>query len=254
MNQTSIGMTPIVIGSLILFIITSLIFDQYQRGYFFTSRSSDESTFIDQALSRLATCNEHDYPRQKSLLYTLQAWTRLAHSNHIRYWLGYRTLHGYLSHNDLPPYDHELHILIMADDTALLDDLSLSNHSSIYKLETHPLWFHTSNENRPRFPSKELDLKRQNARFFDGNTNLSINIWPIYTDDHSSKHSQMLVHNLDDDNSILTPIDWTFPLEPCVFSGIQVWCPARPKQLTVSMYGDTYPYLSCINGSWINSK
>lgn len=252
-NQGSVSLVPIIFASIALFLTTSLAFDHYQRGYLFTSRSIDESVFIDQALQRIATCNNEDHSRQKSLLYTLQAWAHLANSNRIRYWLGYKTLHGYLSHNDLAPHDGELHILIMAEDTPLLINLTRENDPSDYKLQIHPQWFIRFPSQRSYFPSKGIYFKLQNARFLNQNTNLSINIWPAYLN-HSTDNSQMLAHTLDTDQSIFTPMDWTFPLEACVFSGIRVWCPARPKKLTDSMYTGGYTYLSCINGSWTNVK
>ncbi len=253
MNQLSTYMLPIILTPLILFITSSLFYDQYQRGYLFTSRSSNETIFIDRALKRIATCNEQDHPRQKSLLYTFQAWTHLARSNHIRYWLGYKTLNGYLYHHDLSPYDHDIDILMMAQDTPQLIQLINTNYSSIYKLKVHPQWFITKVSNRSYFPSEGIDFKMQNARFINQKTNISINIWPVY-DDYFDKNTLKLVHYLNFDSWILTPKDWTFPLEPCVISGIRVWCPAQAKKLTASIYGQTSTYLSCINGLWVNSK
>lgn len=253
MNQVSPDLAPIIFTSIALFLITSLAFDQYQRGYLFTTRSSNESVFIERALQRIAICNEQDHPRQKSLLYTLQTWAHLAHCNRIRYWLAYQTLHGYLLHHDLAPYDDALHILIMAEDAPLLTDLIRPDDSSNYKLQIHPQWFIKVPADRSFFPSKGIDFKLQNARFVNQKTNVSIYIWPVYPKRFGDT-SEMLLHNLNVDQSILTPIDWIFPLEPCVFSGIKVWCPARSEKLTNAIYPDGYTYPSCVNGSWTNVK
>jgi len=253
MNQANTYLLPIIFIPFTLFIVSSLIYDHYQHGYLFTSRSSHEIIFIEQALERIPICNSDDRPRQRALLYTLQAWTHLAHLHHIRYWIAYKTLAGYLQRYDLSPYDHDIDILIMAGDTPKLIELSKKNYSSIYELKVHPQWFITKVSNRSYFPSEGIDFIMQNARFIDQKNNVSINIWPMNTN-YFNKNTLMLVQNLDFDTSILFPIEWTFPLEPCVISNIRVWCPTQPKKLTASIYGQKSVYLSCINGSWVNSN
>jgi hypothetical protein len=250
MNQIKTYMLPLIFTPIILFIINSLIYDRYQRRYLFTNRSSNETIFIEQALERIPTCNEQDQSRQRALLYTLQAWSHLAHTHHIRYWIAYKTLAGYLHHYDLAPYDHDIDILIMAEDTPQLIDLKKENYSSIYKLKVHPEWFMAKASNRSYFPSEGIDFLLQNARFINQKNNVSINIWPMYL----NNNALMLVQNLYFDNWILSPVEWTFPLEPCVFSGVRVWCPAQPNKLTISIYGQTSVYPSCVNGRWVDAN
>ncbi len=50
----------------------------------------------------------------------------------------------------------------------------------------------------------------------------------------------------------LIPEEWIFPLRPCMFSGIKLWCPAQPKKLTTSIYGQIP--IHCSNGIWIGSN
>jgi hypothetical protein len=253
MNQANTYLLPIIYIPLTLFIIGSLIYDHHQRGYLFTNRSSTEPIFIEQALERIPICNSYDRPRQRALLYTLQAWTHLARSHHIRYWIAYKTLAGYLQHHDLSPYDQDIDILIMAEDTPQLIELTKTNYSSIYELKVYPQWFLTKISNRSYFPSKGINFTMQNAQFINQKNNVSINIWPMYTN-YLNENILMLVQYLDFDNWILSPKEWTFPLELCIISNIRVWCPAQPKRLTASIYEQKSIYLSCINGSWVNSN
>jgi len=154
MNHVNNYLLPIILLPFIIFIIGSLIYDHYQHGYLFTSRSSNENFFIEQALERIPICNSQDRPRQRALLHTLQAWTHLAHSHHIRYWIAYRTLAGYLRHYDLSPYDQDIDILIMAQDTLQLIELEKADYPSIYELKIHPQWFMSEVSNRSYFPSE----------------------------------------------------------------------------------------------------
>ncbi len=253
MNNVNTYLLPIILLPFIIFIIGSLIYDHYQYGYLFTSRSKHESLFIEQALERIPICNSHDRPRQRALLYTLQAWTHLAHSHDIRYWIAYKTLAGYLQHYDLSPYDQDIDVLIMAQDTPQLIELKKANYPSNYELKVHPQWFMSKVSNRSYFPSEGINFIMQNARFIDQKHNVSINIWPMYAN-YLDKNTLMLVQYLDFNNWILSPLEWTFPLEPCVISNIRIWCPAQPKRLTTSIYGQEPVYLSCINGLWVNSN
>ncbi|CAF1151506.1 unnamed protein product [Rotaria sordida] len=252
MNQVNAYFVPITFISLTSFIIGSLFYDHYQRGYLFTSRLSNETIFIEQALKRIQRCNEEDYLRQRALLYTFQTWNHLAHSHHIRYWIAYKTLASYIQHNDLSPYDDDIDIFIIYQDIPRLINLINANYSSIYELKIHPQWFITKVFNRSYTPSEIINFTIQNTRFINHKNNVSINIWPIYK--YYNKHILLFVEYHNFDNLILTPIEWIFPLEPCVFSGIRVWCPAQPKKLTASIYRQTSVYMSCINGSWIKSN
>ncbi|CAF3514896.1 unnamed protein product [Rotaria sp. Silwood1] len=251
MNQISIYLSPIILIVFTSFIIGSLLYDHYQRGYSFTSRSSNETIFIEQALKRISRCNEEDHLRQRALLYTLQTWNNLAQSYHLQYWIAYKTLAAYIQYNDLSPYDNDIDIFIMYQDIPKLLNLSNANYSSTYELEIHPQWFITEVFNRSYTPSDIIGFTIQNARFINHDNNVSINIWPIYK--YYNKHILLFVEYSDFDNLILSPIEWTFPLEPCVFSGIKIWCPAQPKKLTTTLYKQTSLFVSCINGSWIRS-
>jgi hypothetical protein len=233
-----------------LFIISVLFYEFYQFDFTLFIRSPNETALIEQALEQIPICNSHDRPRQRALLYTLQAWTHLAHSHHIRYWISHRTLIGYTQRQGPLPSDYNIDITIMATDTPQLIELKKANYSSIYKLKVHPQWFMTKASNRSYFLSEGIDFLLQNARFINQKNNVSINIWPMYL----NKNRLMLVQNLYFDNWILSPVEWTFPLEPCVFSGVRVWCPAQPNKLTISIYGQTSVYPSCVNGRWVDAN
>ena len=245
MNQTNVYFVLTIFISLILFIISSLIYDHSQRGYLFTSRASNETVFIEQALRRIPKCNAEDHSRQRALLHILQTWSHLAKSYDIQYWITYKTLVSYIQYYDLSPDDYDIDIFIMGQHTPQLIELTKINYSSIYELEIHPQWFITEISNR----SEDIDFNGQNARFINRKNNVSINIWPTYVYP-TNKRLLLLTEYRKFNNWILSPIEWTFPLEPCVFSGIRVWCPVQPKKLTTSIYGHKSMYISCTNNSW----
>ncbi len=89
-----------------LFVISVFVYELYQLDFKLLIRSSNETALIEQALEQMPTCNSYDRPRQRALLYTLQAWTHLAHSHHIRYWISHRTLTGYTQRQGPLPYDY----------------------------------------------------------------------------------------------------------------------------------------------------
>jgi hypothetical protein len=235
--------------SYVLFIISVLFYELYHFDYTLFIRSSNETALIEQALERIPICNSHDRPRQRALLYTLQAWTHLAHSHHIRYWISHRSLIGYTQRQGLLPYDYNIDITILAQDTPQIIELKKANYPSNYELKVHPQWFMSKVSNRSYFPSKGIDFIMQNARFIDQKNNVSINIWPIY---EKYPNRGVLTEYDKYDRWKSTAEEWIFPLRPCRFSGIKVWCPAQQKKLTASMYEQISKH--CSNGIWIKSN
>jgi hypothetical protein len=235
--------------SYVLFVISVFVYELYQLDFTLFIRSSNETALIEQALERIPTCNAYDRPRQRALLYTLQAWIHLAHSHHIRYWISHRTLIGYTQRQGPLPYDYNIDITIMAQDTPQLIELKKANYSSIYELKVHPQWIMVKTSNRSYFPSEGIDFKMQNARFINQNNNVSINIWPIY-----EKYPYQGILTELDNNGRWKSIaeEWIFPLRPCRFSGIKLWCPAQPQSLSASIYEQESVH--CSNGIWIKSN
>lgn len=232
------------------FLIVSLIYDHYQRGYVFTSRSSNETVFIERALKTIPTCNPEDRARQRSLLYTFRTWNRLANAHHLQYWIAHKTLAGYDQHNGLSPYDNDIDVCIMYENMRQLFDLKSKNESLLYELEIPPERFTTKNFKNTDSRSESTDFTIQNTRFINQKDNASITIWPIYKQ-YSSEHMLLVFEYPNSNNWILSPIEWIFPLEPCVFSGIKTWCPSQPKRLINSMHETMSTHVTCINGSWV---
>ncbi len=235
--------------SYMLFIISVLFYEFYQFDFTLFIRSPNETALIEQALEQIPICNSHDRPRQRALLYTLQAWTHLAHSHHIRYWISHRTLIGYTQRQGPLPSDSNIDITIMAADTPQLIELKKANYSSIYKLKVHPQWFMTKASNRSFFLSEGIDFLLQNARFINQNNNVSINIWPIY---EKSPYQGVLTEYDHYNRWASIAEEWIFPLRPCRFSGMKIWCPAQPNKLTASTYEQISVH--CSNGLWISSN
>jgi len=235
--------------SYVLFIISVLFYELYHFDYTLFIRPSNETALIEQALERIPICNSQDRPQQRALLYTLQAWTHLAHSHHIRYWISHRSLIGYTQRQGPLPYDYNIDITILAQDTPQIIELKKANYPSIYELKVHPQWFMSKVSNRSYFPSEGIDFIMQNARFINQINNVSINIWPIY-----EKYPNRGVLTEYDEYGRWKSIaeEWIFPLRPCRFSGIKVWCPAQQKKLTASIYEQISKH--CSNGIWIKSN
>jgi hypothetical protein len=232
--------------SYIIFTISVLFYELYEYDFTLFIRSSNETALIEQALEQIPTCNSYDRPRQRALLYTLQAWTHLAHSHHIRYWISHKTLIGYTQRQGPLPYDYNIDITMLAQDTSQLIELKKANYSSIYELKVHPQWFIAKVSNRSYFPSEGIDFIRQNARFINQKNNVSINIWPIY---EKYPNQRVLTEYDKYDRWKSIEEEWIFPLRPCMFSGMKVWCPAQQQKLTTYIY-EQIP-VHCSNGIWV---
>ena len=232
-----------------LFLICIVIYEFSQYDFTLFLQPSNETVLIEQALERIPICNSYDRRRQRSLLQTLQAWTHLAHSSHIRYWISHRTLNDFHQQQGLLPYENEIDVTILAQETPQLFQIQKDNFSSIYDLQIHPQWMMAQTSNRSYFSSQGVDFRKQNARFLNRQSNTSINIWPIY---EKSPYNSVLIELDKNDQWKSIAEEWIFPLRPCRFSGIKVWCPAQPNLLTLS--SDESESVYCSHGRWIQSN
>ena len=226
----------------------------------FYDQLDNENILIEQALQRIPTCTSDDRTRQRALLHTLQAWKHFAQEYHIRYWIAYGSLLGYIYHRAVLPHDPNIDLLVMAQDTSELLRLSQLKFSSNYKLRVHPQWYLVEHTKRSYFHSEKIDFLAPNARFVsNGDENLFINIWPIYDYNPNGtrieKDSTPMLTAYDTDYQWKSsPREWTFPLRECEFSGISVWCPAEAEKLVAHIYGDIavdMPPVKCVNTSWV---
>ena len=242
---------PIGFLLLTVLIIGALVHDHYQRGYVFTSRSSNASVFIERALKRISKCIDGDQSRQRALLYALQAWTHLVHPQSIRYWISHRTLINYVQYDGLGFEQFDIDISMMADETSRLIELAKTVSSpSRYHLQVHPQWSTVNISTRSLFPSLGINFITYNPRFIDRVSNVSINIWPTY-EDNSAEQTHSLAQFINADDWTLLPFEWTFPLTLCVLSGIRVWCPVQPDKLVASVYRSIASDASRINQTCI---
>ncbi|CAF2590205.1 unnamed protein product [Rotaria sp. Silwood2] len=214
---------------------------------------------IEQALKQMPICNSKDRPRQRNLLTILHAWTHFANTHNIQYWIAYGTLVGYVQGQGLLPHDSDTDVLILAQDTQQLIPFSNVNFSSIYEIKVHPQWSSAGFANRSYFPLQRINFIAPNARFIHRTLRYHVDIWPIY-DYHpaQSRNRTKTIKTLTEYSTsytwISSPIEWTFPLKPCIFSSIKVWCPAMPEKLVTMLYGikalnETDKI--CVNGTWI---
>ena len=214
---------------------------------------------IEHALEQILSCNIDDRPRQRALLRALHAWTQFAHQHKIQYWIAYGTLVGYVQRHGLLPHDSDIDILILAQDTQHLLPFSDTNFSSIYELKVHSQWYIVGYANRSYFPLQGFNFIAPNARFIDRELRCYVEIWSIH-DIHPDqprniKQGNKTLTEYDTSyNWISSPIEWTFPLKPCIFSELKVWCPAMPERLVTLLYGIEALNKSdktCVNDTWI---
>ena len=251
-----------VCASWALIFIGALIYNYYEASSTSYIESSNDDTAIEQALEQIPTCTSDDRRRQRALLHTLQVWTQFAHKHHIRYWIAYGTLVGYVQRRGLLPQDGNIDVSIMAQDTSQLAELRQFNVSSDYELRVHPQWFIPEEYKRSYFRSEGIHFVAPNARFIFQKELVCVDIWPTY--DYHPKRMRFLKNS----EPMLTeydagykwkssPKEWIFPLQECFFSGIKVWCPVQPENKVADIYGTISLKMSsskCVNGSWIESE
>lgn len=249
--------------SVLLMIFVCFIFVSNYPQFHRSGRAFDEGRYIEQALQHIPTCSINDRARQRALLYTLHEWNQFAQRHHIPYWIGHTTLLGYVHQQGLLPHQREIDLFIRAHQTSHLLHLSRSQIPlTTYKLKVHPQWYLVKYTERSYFHSQGIDFIAPNARFINTDEQVHINIWPVY--DYNLNKTRM------DNNpeTMLTvydrtyqwkssPREWTYPLQECEYSGVNVWCPAKAQELARDFYGETVDQLvkkECVNGTWINDK
>jgi hypothetical protein len=247
--MTSMKFNPwlAVFPLLIVVIIIGLAYDHHQRGRLFTERASNASYFIERALQTIPTCTYDDRARQRTLIDMLQTWTNLIHSFHIPYWISHQTLTSYNRYHNIAAYDLTIDLSVMAEDLSKIDRLVRANLSSDYELK---IFSERTIDNHWLMNLQANDSIDYKAQLINSKLNVSINIWPSYV--HSFvKHRPQLIQRVNSTNWTQSSLDLTLPLEWCVLSGIQVWCPAQPKSLVDSIYREIAGNVSCRNSQWI---
>ncbi|CAF1188189.1 unnamed protein product, partial [Didymodactylos carnosus] len=225
----------------------------------------NENFSVEQALRNIPTCAAHDRAAQRALLTALKTWALLARKHNLQYWISYGTLIGYVQRGGLLPHDHDVDVSMMEQDTSQLVALaSLINSnltsldSNIYKLIVHPQWHIVGWFTRSYFRSQGVNFISPNARFIHQKTAVYVDIWPVYNyhpgqSENSTNTSSILSEYDGNYDWKVYARNWTFPLNPCKYSGIHVWCPAQPKELVAAFYGRSAVYksdTSCVNGTW----
>ena len=223
---------------------------------------SYDDILIQRALEQMTTCKSKDRSRHEHLLRSLLVWIHFADAHNIQYWLGYGSLVGYVQRRGLLPHDHDIDLLMLADETAKLVPYSNANLSDVHILRVHPQWQRIGLKSRKRYPSKGINFKAPNARLKYRNRSHYVDIWPIYNyipGKRKTKSNMTTVLTQYDKfyKWLSSPVSWTFPLQPCEFSGMKVWCPAMPDRIVSMLYGAESLNKSnraCVNGSWVKVK
>lgn len=235
----------------------------YHRGSFssvFTTPHDD--IIIQKALEQMVNCTVNDRTRQEHLLRSLLVWVHFADTHNIQYWLGYGSLIGYVRHRGLLPHDHDIDLMMLANDTEKIFPFADANISDVHVLRVHPQWQRVGFKNRDRFPSQGVEFIAPNARLKHRNFGHYIDLWPTYTFvPEKPKAMRKITTNLTQYSTsydwISSPVSWTFPLKSCEFSGLKVWCPAMPEKIVSMLYGAialNQSNKACVNGQWIKVK
>ncbi|UJR14160.1 hypothetical protein I4U23_001155 [Adineta vaga] len=215
---------------------------------------------IENTLETIPVCESGDRDRQRSLLRMFYAWTQFAHEHNLRYWLCDGSLVGYTRLRGLIPHDSDVDVLMLHSDTKRLASLTYVNFSSIYQLRVHPQWEIIGEKNRSYFESQGITFVAPNARVYNLEDNRHVDIWPIY-DFHPDQptnttlRGKTLFQYSIDYAWASYPIEWTFPLKPCLFSQLKTWCPAMPEKIVSLLYGSQAVNQSdhiCKDGSWVD--
>jgi hypothetical protein len=231
----------------LFFIICAVFYDLHRYDLSVLIRISDQTQMIEQALQQIPTCTPDDRSRQRALLHTLQAWTHLAHPHHVRYWISRRALVSQTESHGSLPYSQSIDVSMLANEIPQLIRLIKVNTSSTYELQVHPQWNTVPAVKRSLFPSQRIDWVKYPARFINREKNVSINIQPVFD---SLSDQDMLIEYDTQTKSRIVSEDWIFPLHPCLFAGVKVWCPAEPRKLATSVF-DPGSTAQCINGAWV---
>ena len=215
---------------------------------------------LDEIVAQLPNCTEGDRDRQHALLINLRAWSIFATEHRIVYWITFGTLVGYVQRHGLLPHDADVDIVIPWQETEKLERLSRTDFSNQFYLLIQPLWRYPYYENRSYFDSEGITFVAPNARFCNRKEGRFVDIWPSYermpnlTTNSLSPIDRGTIIDYDPSyNLIESPRNWFYPLQECEFSGIPVWCPAKPEEIVARVYGEKTLRTSdtvCRNGTW----
>ena len=258
MNRQYVSCGLILICSCLLFIF--LLLPQGKTQLQYELHIVRKNISLESIVAQMPNCTQYDRARQYGILHVLRAWSIFATEHRIIYWIAYGTLVGYVQRNGLLPHDKDADVLIPWEVTAKLEMLSRTNFSDDFYLVIQPLWRNLYYENRSYFRSEGIDFVAPNARFYSRNEGKFVDIWPGYermpnwtSNALSSIDNRTIVDYDTRYNFMANPRDWYYPLQKCDFSGIPVWCPARPKKIVARIYGETAVNSSntvCRNGTW----
>lgn len=216
---------------------------------------------MDPIIAQLTNCTTGDRFRQRSLLRVLHGWAKFARKHHIKYYIAFGSLVGYVQRAGLLPHDQDLDVVIPWRETEKLEKLMSTNFSNEFYLRVQPQWRSPYYGNRSYFRDRGINFIAPNARFIDRTGGYYVDIWANYdylpdATNHSSSLPQTTDTLIEYDNRyrwMTYPRNWTYPLKHCRLSGIPVWCPAQPEKFVVRLYGEIALNTSdtkCINGTW----
>ncbi|CAF1223529.1 unnamed protein product [Adineta ricciae] len=233
-------------------------FYEYKNSADFTPTTNYSS---ETFLPNLTACESGDTDRQRFLLELFHGWTQFAHENNIPYCIFYGTLVGYVQHGNLISYDGDVDVLMLQSDTVRLVPFADTNFSATYHLKLQPQWSTVGYTNRSYFYDQGINFIAPNARFKRRGNSGFVDIYPGNTyhpdDPQNSTYRGKTLTIYDRSYYWLPlPIEWIFPLKPCLLTGIKTWCPAKPDKIVARIYGSesvNHSNYECINNTWVKA-
>lgn len=253
----------LVLMVLVLIFLLSCFFYSYYNPYeTFDDGLWSNEVIIKQNTEKIQKCTAFDRIRQERAMRALSAWIQFANRYKIKYWLTFGTLLGSVREGGFLPQDSDADVMIKAEDTKELFLLSSTNFSSIYVLNVQPQWQIINIWKRKYARKIGINFIAPNARIVHRKHKNYVDIWPAYelqpensrVIGNSTKTLSQLNKSY---KSISMPMEWTFPLKSCEFSGLKVWCPAMPEKILTVFYGEKALNKSdkvCVNAKWIRNK
>ena len=241
-------------------LITFVLLSREKNEFYYEIHVVQRDISLEPIVAQLTNCTDHDRARQYSLLRILRAWSIFATEHRLVYWLAYGSLVGYVQRGGLLPHDKDVDVEIPWEQTTQLEILARKNFSDDFYLVVQPLWRRPYYATRKHFRSRGVHFVAPNARLYDRKEDHYLDIWASYermpniTNRSLSSIDKGMFVDYDISYQFMeNPRDWVYPLQKCEFSGIPVWCPAKPEKFVARVYGEKALNTSdtvCRNGTW----
>ena len=201
------------------------------------------------------TCeNKYNHSRLKCIL---QYWKDLAACHNITWFLTYGALIGAWRNGDIIPYDTDMDIHIDSRDNIKLEKIA-SRRNFDTRSENIHLVLDLDWRIRPVKKRRRITCDGGSNTFdsctFNGPLARIINGYEVYLDVWDLDHINGKVHDRAR-ASHYYDIGDLYPLQRCMYMGLEVYCPRKPRSVFRWLYGeDMRSKYICDKGKWYRSN